>query len=147
MGHGEREPAARAGYRYFVEIPTRAFDLDQNGHVNQAIYYSFFETLIAIYLQQECEFESNRGELAVFCVENGCHYRRELNFPQLVEAGMRVAHIGNSSVRFETALFTAGEDEAAATGFFVDVFVDSRTRRPLRIPQHMREVFEHMRIK
>ena len=143
---GRNKQALRADYRYFVEIPTRAVDLDQNGHVNQSVYHSFFETLLAIYFKEECGLESNQGEFMVFCVENGCNYRRELNFPQMVEAGMRVGHIGNTSVRFEMALFTAGHEEAAATGFFADVLVDSRTHRPTPIPPQFREKFEQMRV-
>ena len=147
MSRPEQSPVTRADYPYFIEIPTRAVDLDQNGHVNQAVYYSFYETLITTYLKRECDFESNRGGLAAFCVENGCNYRRELNYPEQVQAGLRIAHVGNSSVRFETALFTEGQDAAAAAGFFAIVFVDSESRRPVSIPQPIREKFEQIRIK
>ena len=138
--------ATRADYRYFLSIPTRAVDLDLNGHVNQSVYYNLYETLFLTYIKKECEFEPNYGDLTIFCVENGCNYRRELTFPQLVETGARIAHIGNSSVRFESALFTEGYEDAAATGFFILVFVDIHTRRPVPIPEDIREKFKQVSI-
>jgi acyl-CoA thioester hydrolase len=145
MSQPEATQDTPAVYPYSIEIPTRAVDLDMNGHVNQAVYYSFYETLLVTYLSEVCDFESNRDDHMIFCAENGCRYRRELSFPQLVRAALRVGHIGNSSVRFEMALFTPGQEEPAATGFFAIVFVDKQSRRPTPIPVPVRQQLELLR--
>ncbi|MDX1434630.1 MAG: thioesterase family protein [Gammaproteobacteria bacterium] len=114
-------------------------DNDIYAHVNNVHYYSFFDTVIAHYLIHEGGLDIHAGAVIGLCVESACRYRRPIAFPQAVDAGLRVGHLGNSSVRYEVGLFGEGEDEVAAEGHFVHVFVDRATRRPQSLPVPIRE--------
>ena len=138
-------PETRARFRYFAKVPTRWMDTDQNGHVHQAEYYSFFDTAITTHLIQDCGFDPSRDATTLFCVENMCRYHRELSFPQIAEVGVRVARLGNSSLRYELALFTEGHETASATGYFVYVFVDRQTHRSTPIPPRIRAALEQLK--
>ena len=140
--HNYAEPRER--FRYFLSIPTRWMDTDPYGHVNQAQYLSYFDTLINTYLIEECGFDHRTNNLLMFSVENMCRYRRELSFPQTIDAGLRVARIGNTSVRYEIGLYPAGDNLPAAYGYFVHVFVDRATRRPTPIPAALRVALKRL---
>jgi acyl-CoA thioester hydrolase len=128
----------RADYRFFLPFALRVADVDFNGHLNQSIYYGFFDTAILRYLEQ-CEPDPQAmAGMTSFCVENGCRYRREVLFSHTVEVALRAAHIGTSSVRFELAVFTEGHDDPNTIAYFVLVFVDKKTRRPAPIPNALR---------
>ncbi|MCP4359771.1 MAG: acyl-CoA thioesterase [Chloroflexi bacterium] len=114
----------RNNYPYYLDIPTRWLDNDLYQHVNNVHYYAFFDTVIGRFLMDEAGLDYRQDAVVGFAVENGCHYKRPLAFPDIVEAGLRVTKIGNSSVRYEVGLFTAGHDSPAATGYFVHVFVN-----------------------
>ena len=114
----------RENYLYFLEIPTRWIDNDLYQHVNNVHYYAFFDTVIGRFLMEEGGLDYGQDSVVAFAVENGCRYLRPLAFPDVVEAGLRVTKIGNTSVHYEIGLFTAGHDAPAATGHFVHVFVD-----------------------
>jgi acyl-CoA thioester hydrolase len=116
------EPHRRADYLYFAAIPTRWMDNDVYGHVNNVQYYSFFDTVVNGYL-----------------IDKGVLFD-SLSFPQTVEAGLRVARLGQSSVRYEIGLFASGADVAAAQGHFVHVYVDRATRRPVLLPNALHDV-------
>jgi acyl-CoA thioester hydrolase len=132
-------PVTRAAYRLFVPITTRWMDNDVYGHVNNVVYYAYFDTVINRYLIAEGGLDiHDKGGIIGLCVESHCAYARPIAFPDDVEAGMRVAHIGRSSVRYEIGIFARGEDEASATGWFVHVFVDEKTRRSAPIPDRIR---------
>ncbi len=125
-------PHRRADYPHHREIATRWMDNDAYGHVNNVVYYSFFDTAVNAWLIEQGALDIAAGAVVGFVVETGCHYFSPLAFPQPVSAGIRVAEVGRSSVRYEIAIFAADSDVAAAQGHFVHVYVDRATRRPVR---------------
>jgi acyl-CoA thioester hydrolase len=135
----EREPPPRrADYRVLYEIPTRWLDNDVYGHVNNVNYYSFFDTAIANYLVGEGGLDPWRDPVVGFCVESGCRFRRAIRYPDRVTAGLRVAKLGRSSVRYEIGIFRDDEPDAAAHGHFVHVFVDRAEERAAPVPEAIR---------
>ena len=129
----------RADYPHFLPIPTRWMDNDLYGHVNNVVYYSYFDTVINKYLIEKGGLDIHRGEIIGLAVETHCRFLRPLIYPQGVDAGLRVAHLGRSSTRYEIGLFPEDEAEPAGTGWFVHVFVDRLTRRPTPIPPLLRD--------
>ncbi|MFT6461277.1 MAG: acyl-CoA thioester hydrolase, partial [Maricaulis maris] len=113
-------------------------DNDIYGHINNAAYYGFFDTAVNCFLIEEAGLDIHAGAVIGLVVETGCNYFAPLAFPETVEAGVRVARLGNSSVSFEIGLFRQGEDDPAAQGRFVHVYVDRDTRRPVPLPDAMR---------
>jgi acyl-CoA thioester hydrolase len=134
----------RDDYPHLSVITTRWMDNDIYGHVNNVLYYSFFDTVIAEYLVREGGFQFATAKVIGLAVESSCRYRRPLAFPQDVQAGLRVAHLGNSSVRYEVGIFTEGEREACADGYFVHVFVTRDTNKPTSIPDNIRSALERL---
>ena len=128
----------RDRYRHFQAITTRWMDNDVYGHVNNVVYYSFFDTVVNGYLIARGVLDVERSPVVGLVVETLCQYRKELTYPETVEAGLRVGRLGNTSVRYEIGLFRAGEDEPAATGHFVHVYVDRASRRPTPLPAELR---------
>jgi acyl-CoA thioester hydrolase len=126
-----------ADYPHHAELPTRWADNDVYGHVNNVEYYAFFDTVINGWLIREGGLDIHGGPVIGLCAESHCEFMAPLAFPETVTAGLRVAHLGRSSVRYEIALFAAG-GEVAATGWFVHVFVDRSSRRPVEIPDGLR---------
>jgi acyl-CoA thioester hydrolase len=141
----EIENETRAGYRYFLPIPTRWMDNDIYGHVNNVVYYGYFDTVINRYLIDEGGLDIAQGEAIGLCVESHCAYVRPIAFPDELDGGLRVAHLGRSSVRYGIGIFARGEDDASAHGWFVHVFVDRTTRRPMAISEPMRTALERLR--
>jgi acyl-CoA thioester hydrolase len=127
-------PPGRDAYRHFSGITTRWMDNDAYGHVNNVVYYSWFDTIVNRYLIEAGALDIERSPVIGLVVETHCNYFVPLAFPQPVEAGLRVAHLGGSSVRYEIGLFARGEPLAAACGHFVHVYVDRATRRPVPLP-------------
>jgi acyl-CoA thioester hydrolase len=113
-------------------------DNDVYGHVNNALYYGFFDTAINHYLIAEGGLDINAGEVIAFAAESQCQYLQPFAFPEVVEVGLRVGKLGNSSVRYELGIFKMSETFASATGYFVHVFVDRATQRPVPIPESIR---------
>ena len=136
----------REGYPYVLEIPTRWADNDVYGHVNNATYYAYFDTAVNRHLTDHGLLQPAESPVVGIVAETMCRFHRSLAFPDTVEAGVRVAKIGNSSVTYEIALFRKGEAEPAATGHFVHVYVDRATRRPSAIPAAVREELEKLRV-
>jgi acyl-CoA thioester hydrolase len=131
-------PEQRAAYHYFRRVPTRWMDNDVYGHVNNVVYYSYFDTVVNAFLVHEGGLDVESGSIIGLCVESQCRYHAPVSFPDVLDAGLRVAKIGRSSVRYEVGIFRAGEETAAAQGHFVHVFVDRETRRPVDLPERMR---------
>ena len=133
-------PAAhrRGDYPHELAISTRWMDNDAYGHVNNAVHYTYFDTVVNEWLIRQQLLDVEKGAVIGLVVETGCHYLESLTYPESVTAGLRVAHVGNSSVRYEIALFGEGRDMAAAQGHFVHVYVDRATRRPVPLPQSWR---------
>jgi acyl-CoA thioester hydrolase len=123
-------PGGRAAYAVLHPIVTRWMDNDAYGHVNNVIYYSWFDTAVNSVLVNAGLLDIAVGPTIGLVVESGCRYLRPLAFPEPVEVGVRIGHIGRTSIRWELAVFGAGVAEPAATGFFVHVYVDRATRRP-----------------
>lgn len=138
-------PAQRSRYRAFRTITTRWMDNDQYGHVNNVVYYSWFDTAVNAHLIEQGALDTVHGAVIGFVVETQCHYFAPLAFPQDVEAGIRVAHVGSSSVRYDVGLFAQGAPAAAAQGHFVHVYVDRATQRPVALPAALRKVVEDLR--
>jgi acyl-CoA thioester hydrolase len=134
----------RSAYRHFLEVPTRWMDNDIYGHVNNVIYYSYFDTVINRYLIEQGRLDIANGDVIGLCVESRCAYFAPLSFPQVLEAGLRVKHLGRSSVTYELAIFIAGAEVAAAEGHCVHVFVDRATRRPHDLPPAVRAALEKL---
>jgi acyl-CoA thioester hydrolase len=132
----------RSAYPHFLAIATRWKDNDVYGHVNNVEYYSFFDTVINEFLIRVGELDIHRGEVIGLCVESQCTFQQSLAFPETVDAGLRVAKLGNSSVTYEIGLFRDSVAEPAATGRFVHVFVDRSDRRPVPIPLSIRTALE-----
>ena len=131
-------PGNRADYVRFSPIPTRWMDNDIFGHVNNVQYYSYFDTAICRYLLEEGGLDPWRHEVVGIAVETGCRFHRSVAFPDLLHAGLRVGHLGSSSVRYEVGIFREQEDGACAEGHFVHVFVERATQRPVPIPDRIR---------
>jgi acyl-CoA thioester hydrolase len=137
-------PELRSSYPHLDRLDTRWNDNDVYGHVNNVVYYAYFDTVINRYLIGEGGLDIHRGEVIGLCVESHCQYLAPLAFPEPLVAGLRVGHLGRSSVRYELALFAGESAEAAAQGWFVHVFVDRVTRRPASLPERLRGALEKL---
>ncbi len=138
------KPEARSAYKVFRTIGTRWMDNDAYGHVNNVIYYSWFDTAVNAHLIEQGVLDIERGSTIGLVIETQCNYFEPLAFPQTVEAGIRVARLGNSSVRYEVGLFAQGAALTAAKGHFVHVYVDRQTRRPTPLPDSLKTVLEKL---
>ena len=128
----------RAAYRHFLAIPTRWMDNDTYGHVNNVVYYSYFDTVINEFLIRRGGLDIHEGAVIGLAIETFCQFHAPLSFPDVIDAGLRVAKLGRSSVRYEIGLFRQGSDAPAATGHFVHVFVERATQRSTAIPEPIR---------
>lgn len=138
------DPEPRSAYPVFRPITTRWMDNDVYGHVNNVVYYSWFDTVVNAHLIERGALDIHGGTTIGLVVETQCNYFAPLSFPQQVEAGLRVARLGGSSVRYEVGLFAAGEPLTAAKGHFVHVYVDRASRRPVPLPAALRAVLQEM---
>jgi acyl-CoA thioester hydrolase len=141
-----RSPESRDRFRHFATITTRLMDNDVYNHVNNATYYSFIDTAVTSYLAKAVDRDLANDPVAYLVVENGCTYFSPIAFPDTVHCGLRVAHIGTSSMRFEIGLFRNEEPLAAAQGFFVQVCCDRATQRPMPMPPRVRAALEAIRV-
>jgi len=140
------EPHSIADYPHSQSITTRWMDNDAYGHVNNVVFFSYFDTVVNAYLIGRGALDIERSPVIGLVVETGCQYHSPLTYPEQVTAGLRVAHVGRSSVRYEIALFGQGADTAAAQGHFVHVYVDRATRRPVDLPPAFRQALEPLRV-
>jgi acyl-CoA thioester hydrolase len=138
--------STRADYGHCLSIGTRWKDNDIYGHVNNVEYYSYFDTVINSYLIREGGLDIHNGPVIGVCAESHCRFLGSLAFPDAVDAGLRVAHLGRSSVRYEIGLFAAGDERIAAQGWFVHVFVDRVTRRPTELPESIRDALQRIQV-
>lgn len=129
----------RTDYSFSMPVSLRVSDVDINDHLNQSVYYEFFDTAVLRYLEQFKAAYKDTLDMTTVCVENGCHYRREVKFTDSAEVALRITHIGTSSVRFELAVFTDGYEDPNTIAYFVLVFVDKETKRPMPIPEELKE--------
>ena len=144
MSEGDQQKSAgegrvcRAGFARFRPIATRWMDNDVYGHLNNVVYYSFFDTAVNATLIEEGLLDPIKGAQIFLVVETGCRYFQPLGFPEQIDAGIRVERLGNSSVRYGVGLFRMGSDLAAAQGHFIHVCVDRETRRPTPFSDDLR---------
>ncbi|BCH20727.1 thioesterase [Mesorhizobium sp. L-8-10] len=138
------EPSPRSAYRTFRTITTRWMDNDIYGHMNNVVHYSLFDTAVNGWLIERNALDIHAGDQIGLVVETGCRYFSELAFPDVVTAGLRVAKLGSSSVRYEVGLFRNAEEQAAAEGFFIHVYVDRQSRRPKPLAPRLRQVLEEI---
>mgnify|MGYP002713116582 CR=1 FL=1 len=129
----------RQDYRYFHTIPTRWNDNDQFGHLNNVIYYRLYEALIVQYLT-DAGLDWMQDPIIPYAAESQCRFLRAVSFPDVLDLGLRVMKVGRTSVIYALAMFRQGEDEAAATGHWVHVYVDRASQQPMPVPERIREV-------
>ncbi|MFT6557958.1 MULTISPECIES: acyl-CoA thioesterase [Sneathiella] len=144
--NARKDLSSRRDYPHFLTIPTRWMDNDAYGHVNNVQYYSYFDTAVNQFLVVNGALDIQKSTVIGLVVETQCRYSKSIVFPDIVTAGVRVAHMGNSSVRYEIALFRDKEQEAAAEGHFIHVYVDRITNRPVPLPQFMRDILKTIAV-
>ncbi|HEY0973756.1 MAG TPA: thioesterase family protein [Solimonas sp.] len=136
----------RTDYAHVLPLTTRWKDNDVYGHVNNVEYYSYFDTVINTWLIREGGLDIHQGTVIGLCAESHCKYLGPIAFPETIHAGLRVAHLGRSSVRYEIALFCEQQELPAAEGWFVHVFVDRQTRKSTALPERLRDCLERLRV-
>ena len=137
------QPESRSAFKVFRRIDTRWMDNDVYGHVNNVVYYSWFDTAVNAHLIEQGALDIHYGDTIGLVIETQCNYFAPLAFPQTIDAGIRVAKLGSSSVRYEIGLFAQGEGLCAARGHFVHVYVDKENRRPVKaLPLKLKTVLE-----
>lgn len=136
----------RCDYKHFYTITTRWMDNDIYGHVNNVIYYSWFDTAVNQFLIVNDALDIEQSPVIGLVIETQCNYFAPLAFPDRITIGIRVAKLGNSSVRYEVGVFREDEDEVSAKGHFVHVYVSRDTRRPVSIPDKMRELLQSIQV-
>lgn len=136
----------RTGYPHFLAIQTRWSDNDLYGHVNNITYYSYFDTVVNCYLIERGGLDILAGPVIGVAVETMCRFEKPLAYPEVIDAGLRVTRIGRSSVRYEVGIFRQGDDEAAAFGHFVHVFVGRAENRPVPVPAPVRRALTEILV-
>ena len=134
--------ASRADYRRFYPLDTRWADNDIYGHINNVIYYSYIDSVVNRFLIEDGGLDINAGNIVGFVVSSGCDYLKPAAYPDALEAGLRVDHLGNSSVRYGVGIFRQGEESPCARGFSVHVFVIRPGDRPVPLPANLRNALE-----
>ena len=140
----DRTPPRRADYAWYRPITPRWMDNDVYGHVNNAHYYSYFDTVVNRYLIERGGLEIHGGKVVGYVVSSACDFFRPVAYPEDLEVGLRVNRIGTSSVRYGVGLFSAGNDAACAAGTIVHVFVDRGASGPVEIPDPIRRALEEI---
>ena len=145
MSSTELRNTPRAAFPHFCQIATRWMDNDVYGHVNNVVYYSYFDTAVNQFLIERGVLDIHHGEVVGFVVDSGCSYFRPIAFPDVVHVGIRVARLGNSSVRYNIAIYRNDDSAPAAVGHFVHVYVERSTNQSVPIPAPVRSVLEKLR--
>lgn len=139
------KPDRHDTYAYFQTMTTRWMDNDSYRHMNNTTYYSFFDTIVNQYLIENGALDIEKSPVIGLVAETTCRYFRSIGFPSKINVGLRVGHLGNSSIRYEIGLFKDDEDEASAQGHFVHVYVDRESGRPTAIPEKLKSVVAPLR--
>ena len=140
MSNQKLTPPTRSDFVAFEEIHSRWMDNDAYGHINNVVYYSFFDTAVNRYLIERNVLNVLKSEAIGFVIETQCKYFSPITYPDLIHVGLKVIHLGNSSVKYELAIFKNDDDIASAAGNFVHVYVNRSTNKPTPIPQNVREI-------
>ena len=141
------EARGRDAYVHFQHITTRWSDNDAYGHVNNVVYYNWFDTVVNTFLIHRGELDVAHGAVIGLVIETQCTYFSSIAFPDPVTAGLRVAQLGKSSARYEIGIFRADDPQPAAQGHFVHVYVDRKTRRPMPLPATLRTVLASIQVQ
>ena len=141
---GRPPPASRGDYCVWRTFSTRWADNDAYGHVNNTVYYQWFDSAVNAWLVAEGLLDIAGGDPIAIVAETRCTFTAPVAFPEPVEVGLAIAHLGRSSIRYRIGVFTAGADTAAAEGEFVHVVVDRSSRRPVPIPDDWRSKLESL---
>jgi acyl-CoA thioester hydrolase len=137
-------PLTRADFPHFLEITTRWMDNDVYGHVNNVVYYSFFDTVVNRYLIDNKALDFRDGKIIGLVVETSCSYFKPVAYPDRITAALSVEHLGNSSVRYRVAVFRNDGDDAAAQGRFIHVYVDRATNKAVPLPDMLRKTLQRI---
>jgi acyl-CoA thioester hydrolase len=140
------QPTLRSAYRHFTAMPTRWGDNDSYAHVNNVVYYSFFDSAVNRHLIERGVLDIATSTIVGLVIETRCTFFSMMGFPDIVNVGMKVVHLGNSSVRYEIALFRNDDEQASAVGQFVHVYVDRSSNRPVAVPAPVREVLVELAV-
>ena len=132
-------PLGREAYRHFTTITTRWADNDAYGHVNNTVYYEWFDTAVNRWLVEAGLLDIERGDPIGLVVQTGCSYFAPLAFPDDVDVGIAIERLGSSSVTYRIGVFASGAAEPAAQGHFTHVYVGRQNRRPAPLPDAWRE--------
>lgn len=138
---------SRNDYSYFIPIQTRWMDNDTYGHVNNVIYYSYFDTIANSFLINEGQLDIHNDAIIGYVVNSACNYLKGFSFPQALEGGLRVNRVGNSSVEYGIAIFRQQEDDPCAHGNFTHVFVDRISEKSQPIPDKLRQALTRYLMK
>lgn len=144
MSNDKAPIGTRAEYPHFLPIPTRWMDNDLYGHVNNVVYYSYFDTVVNRYLIDPGGLDIHKGTVVGIVAETQCRFFKSFAYPEVVDAGLRVGRLGNSSVRYEIGLFGESEGTARAEGHFVHVFVDRASNKSVPIPLGIRAALQRL---
>ncbi|MCX7298700.1 MAG: thioesterase family protein [Hyphomicrobiales bacterium] len=144
MSSDRPAPFNALDFQHVCAISTRWMDNDVYGHINNVVYYSFFDTVVADYLIAQGALDFIKGDTIGLVVETKCSYFAPIAFPDRVRAGLRVAHLGTSSVRYEIGIFRNDETTASAQGYFVHVYVDRASNRPVKLPEKFRTALQKL---
>ena len=136
----------RDRFRYWLTLPTRWMDNDQYGHVNNATYYSYIDTIVNTMLFEKKILDGPHWNAIGLVIASGCEFFAPLSFPQIVECGLRIGKVGNTSLRYEVGIFLAGAPQPCAVGYFVHVFVDPQTRRPVPLVPVVRALMSELSL-
>jgi acyl-CoA thioester hydrolase len=146
MATERAKPDRREAYRHFQDITTRWMDNDPYGHVNTVVYYSYIDTVVNTYLIGQGWLDIANSPVIGLAVESHCNYFSALAYPDIVRAGLRVGHLGTSSVRYEIGLFRNDEEIASAQGHFVHVYVERATGKPVKLPEKLVAVLKPLLV-
>jgi acyl-CoA thioester hydrolase len=141
------EAKQRSEFKHFHAITTRWLDNDAYAHVNNVVYYSWFDTVVNQFLIANGVLDIEHSPVIGLVVETQCNYFASVAFPDRVTAGLRVTRLGNSSVCYEVGIFREDEESACAQGHFVHVYVDRATRKPAALPDNMRTLLQSIEVK
>ena len=144
MSDKKLPPPTRADFVAFEDVHSRWMDNDAYGHINNVVYYSFFDTAVNRYLIEHKVLDIAKSETIGLVIETQCKYFAPIMYPDLIHVGLKVAHLGNSSVKYEVAIFANDVDIASALGHFVHVYVDRQTNKPTPIPKNVRDVLQQL---
>lgn len=129
----------RAAFKWFIDLPSRWMDNDAYGHINNVVYYSWFDTAVNRYLVDHELLDYRSAKEYGIVIESKCTYLKEFTYPDVAQAGLRLQRLGNTSVAYDIGLFHVGDDAPAAVGYLVHVYVDAVSRQPVRVPDYVRD--------